>query len=117
MARLAKSYPKGKYILRALKQSNIGRSNAVYLYYYWQKRQIRKAMDLFVDEKDWNPNAENNTGGFRPSYGQDYVKYNTYLQKFLRKVDNKIVSYIDMHGDISPETILDIIDGNDKVLR
>ena len=55
-------------------------------------------MDLFVDEKDWNSNAENNTGGFRPSYGQDYVKYNTYLQKLLREVDNKIVSYIDMHG-------------------
>ena len=45
------------------------------------------------------------------------MKYNTYLQKLLREVDNKIVSYIDMHGDISPETILDIIDGNDKVLR
>ena len=117
MARQAKSYPKGKFILRALRQSKTGRSNAVYLYYYWQKRQIRKAMDLFVDGKDWNPNAENNTGGFRPSYGQEYVKYNTYLQKFLREVDNKIVSYIDMHGDISPETILDIIDGNDKVLR
>ncbi len=117
MARQKKTYPKGKYILRPLRNSKTGKENAVYLYYYWHNKQIRKAMDLFVDNRDWNSSAENNTGGFRSSYGPEYEKRNAFLQKVLKQFDTKIISYIEKHGDISVETIQALLDGTDAILR
>lgn len=49
MARQAKSYPKGKYILRALKQSKTGRSNAVYLSETKLTERQRKIINLIKE--------------------------------------------------------------------
>ena len=94
MAKQAKIYPKGRFVLRPLQQQS-GKTNAVYMYYYWQRKQLRKAMDMFVDEKDWNENAEHGTGGFRASYGPDFQEKNKLLQKMLLDTDKKILEHME----------------------
>lgn len=116
MAKQAKIYPKGRFILRPLKQQS-GMTNAVYMYYFWQRKQLRKAMDLYVDEKDWNENAEHGTGGFRASYGSDYLEKNAFLQSVLQETDKKILEYIQKNGSITPDVIASMMNCNGTMLR
>ena len=116
MAKQAKIYPKGRFILRPLKQQS-GMTNAVYMYYFWQRKQLRKTMDLYVDEKDWNENAEHGTGGFRASYGSDYQEKNAFLQSVLQETDKKILEYIQKNGSITPDVIASMMNGNGTMLR
>ena len=116
MAKQAKIYPKGRFVLRPLQQQS-GKTNAVYMYYYWQRKQLRKAMDMFVDEKDWNENAEHGAGGFRASYGPDYQEKNKLLQKMLLDTDKKILEHIQKHGDVTPDVIMSLMNGNETSLR
>ena len=116
MAKQTKIYPKGRFILRPLKQQS-GMTNAVYMYYFWQRKQLRKAMDLYVDEKDWNENAEHGTGGLRASYGSDYQEKNAFLQSVLQETDKKILEYIQKNGSITPDVIASMMNGNGTMLR
>ena len=46
MARQQRQFPQGKYILRTPRKSQNGQVYAVYLYYYWQGKQVRRSVDL-----------------------------------------------------------------------
>ena len=52
MARQTRQFPQGKYVLRTPHQTKDGQIYAVYLYYFWKGKQVRKSVDLFVALKD-----------------------------------------------------------------
>ena len=62
MARTARQFPQGKFTLRTPKQTKNGQEYVIYIYYYWQGRQIRRSADLSVNKNDWNQNANNGVG-------------------------------------------------------
>jgi hypothetical protein len=71
MARTARQFPQGKFTLRTPKQTKNGQMYAIYIYYYWQGRQLRRSADLLVHKNDWNQSANNGVGELRASYGVD----------------------------------------------
>ena len=117
MARQTRQFPQGKYVLRTPHQTQDGQVYAVYLYYYWKGKQIRRSMDLFVTLKDWNQDANGGAGEFRPSYGPNYKERNSYLKELMHGIDCKIMDYIRLHGEIGGDTIEAFVSGDDKVLR
>ena len=94
-----------------------GQIYAVYLYYYWKGKQIRRSLDFFVAQKDWNQCANGGAGEFRPSYGPNYKERNAYLKEFMHDIDSKIMDYIKQHGEIDGETIEAFVNGDKSVLR
>ena len=72
MARQHRQFPQGKYILRSQKKSLDGQQYAIYLYYYWRGSHIRRSVDLYVKQRDWNQEANSGAGEFRSSYGPNY---------------------------------------------
>jgi hypothetical protein len=48
MARQTRQFPQGKYILRTPRKSQNGEVYAVYLYYYWKGKQLRRSVDNYV---------------------------------------------------------------------
>ena len=94
-----------------------GQVYAVYLYYFWKGKQIRKSVDLFTTQKDWNQDANGGTGEFRPSYGPNYRERNAYLRELMHDIDSKIMDYIKLHGEIDGDTIEAFVSGDDKALR
>lgn len=117
MARTARQFPQGKFTLRTPKQTNNGQEYVIYIYYYWQGRQLRRSADLSVNKNDWNQNANNGVGELRSSYGPDYQQRNLYLQKLLRGIDSQIMQYVEKHGDITCEVIEGFLDGSNDALR
>lgn len=117
MARQTRQFPQGKYVLRTPKITKDGQVYAVYLYYYWKGKQIRRSVDLFVSKKDWNQEANGGVGEFRPSYGSCYKERNSYLKELIHDVDSMILDYMKVHGEISPEVIQSFVLGDDIVLR
>jgi len=117
MARTARKFPQGKFILRTPRMTKNGQEYAIYIYYYWQTKQIRRSIDLFVAQKDWNQNANGGIGEFRSSYGPDYQERNDYLRKVLRTIESKIIDYVEKNKEIDAKTIEDFLDGNDVLLR
>ena len=117
MARTARKFPQGKYVLRTPRMTKNGQEYAIYIYYYWQTKQIRRSVDLFVAQKDWNQNANGGIGEFRSSYGPDYQERNDYLRKVLRTIESKIIDYVEKNKEIDAKTIEDFLDGNDVLLR
>ena len=117
MARTARQFPQGKFTLRTPKQTKNGQEYVIYIYYYWQGRQIRRSADLSVNKNDWNQNANNGVGELRSSYGPDYQQHNSYLQKLLRRIDSQIIQYVEKHGDIACEVIEGFLDGSNDSLR
>ena len=95
MARTARKFPQGKFVLRTPRMTKNGQEYAIYIYYYWQTKQIRRSVDLFVAQRDWNQNANGGIGEFRSSYGPDYQERNDYLRKILRTIDSKIIDYVE----------------------
>ena len=91
MARQQRQFPQGKYILRTPRKSQNGQVYAVYLYYYWQGKQVRRSVDLTVVLKDWNQDANGGVGEFRPSYGPNYKERNVYLREMMHDIDSKIM--------------------------
>jgi hypothetical protein len=79
MARQTRQFPQGKYVLRTPHVTQDGQVYAVYMYYYWKGKQIRRSVDFFVTQKDWNQEANGGAGEFRPSYGPNYKERNAYL--------------------------------------
>ncbi len=66
MARTARQFPQGKFTLRTPKQTNNGHTEyVIYIYYYWQGRQLHRSTDLSVNRSDWNQNANNGVGELR----------------------------------------------------
>ena len=100
MARQTRQFPQGKYILRSPRKSKDGQVYAIYLYYYWQGKQVRRSIDLSVALKDWNQEANGGIGEFRPSYGANYKDRNAYLRELMYDIDSKIMNYIKQHGEI-----------------
>ena len=117
MARQQRQFPQGKYILRTPRKSQSGQVYAVYLYYYWQGKQVRRSVDLTVALKDWNQDANGGAGEFRPSYGPNYKERNAYLKELMHDIDSKIMDYIKQHGEIDGDTIEAFVSGDDKALR
>jgi len=117
MARTARQFPQGKFTLRTPKQTKNGQEYVIYIYYYWQGRQIRRSADLSVNKNDWNQNANNGVGELRSSYGPDYQQRNAYFQKMLRTIDSQIIQYVEKHGDITCEVIEGFLDGSNDSLR
>ena len=117
MARLQRQFPQGKYILRSQKKIQNGQQYAVYLYYYWRGTQVRRSVDMYVAQKDWNQDANGGVGEFRPSYGPNYKEHNAYLKELMHDIDCKIMDYIKHHGEIDGETIEAFVSGDDKVYR
>ena len=114
MARQQRQFPQGKYILRS---QNKSQNYVVYLYYYWEGKQVRRSLDLYVSPKDWNQDANGGAGEFRPSYGSNYKERNAYLKEFMHDIDSKIMDYIKQHGEIDGETIEAFVNGDKGVLR
>ena len=77
MARQQRQFPQGKYILRSPRNSQIGQQFAIYLYYYWRGKHIRRSVDMYVSETDWNQDANGGAGEFRASYGSNYKERNS----------------------------------------
>ena len=118
MARTARQFPQGKFTLRTPKQTKNGQTEyVIYIYYYWQGRQLRRSTDLSVNKRDWNQDANNGVGEFRSSYGADYQERNIFLQKFLRGIDSKIIQYVEKHGNITCEVIEGFLNGSNEALR
>ena len=87
MARQTRQFPHGKYVLRTPHQTQDGQVYAVYLYYYWKGKQIRRSMDFFTALKDWNQDANGGAGEFRPSYGPNFKERNSYLKELMHDID------------------------------
>lgn len=117
MSRQQRQFPQGKYILRTPRNSQNGQVYAVYLYYYWQGKQVRRSVDMTVTLKDWNQCANGGAGEFRPSYGPNYKERNAYLKEFMHDIDSKIMDYIKQHGEIDGDTIEAFVNGDKSVLR
>ena len=117
MARTARQFPQGKFTLRTLKQTKNGQMYAIYIYYYWQGRQLRRSADLLVHKNDWNQSANNGVGELRASYGLDFQQRNAYLQRMLRSIDSQIMQYVEKHGDITCEVIEGFLNGSSDALR
>ena len=90
---------------------------AIYIYYYWQGRQLRRSADLLVHKNDWNQSANNGVGELRASYGVDFQQRNAYLQRMLRSIDSQIMQYVEKNGDITCEVIEGFLDGSSDALR
>ena len=67
MARQQRQFPQGKYILRSQKKSPDGQQYGIYLYYYWRGMHVRRSVDMYVAQKDWNQEANGGAGEFRSS--------------------------------------------------
>ena len=117
MARQTRQFPQGKYVLRTPHDTIDGQVYAVYLYYFWKGKQIRKSVDLFTAQKDWKQDANGGAGEFRPSYGPNYKERNAYLRELMHDIDSKIMDYIKQHGEIDGDTIEAFVSGDDKALR
>ena len=87
MARQQRQFPQGKYILRTPRKSQNGQVYAVYLYYYWLGKQVRRSVDLTVALKDWNQDANGGVGEFRPNYKER----NAYLRELMHDIDSNIM--------------------------
>jgi integrase len=117
MARQQRQFPQGKYILRPLRNSQNTQQYAIYLYYYWRGSHIRRSVDLYVNQSDWNQEANGGVGEFRPSYGPNYQERNAYLRELMRDIDSKIMDHIKQHDEIDGDTIEAFVSGDDKALR
>ena len=79
MARQKRQFPQGKYILRSQKKSQNVQQYAIYLYYFWRGTHIRRSVDLYVFQKDWNQDANGGAGELRSSYGPNYKEWNALI--------------------------------------
>ena len=117
MARKSRQFPIGKFTLRTPRKTKNGQEYIIYIYYYWQGRQLRRSTDISVSKKDWNQNANNGVGELRSSYGSNYQQRNVFLQKLLRNIDSQIMEYVEKHSIISCEVIESFLDGSSDALR
>ena len=117
MARQQRQFPQGKYVLRTPHVTQDGQVYAVYMYYYWKGKQIRRSVDFFVTQKDWNQEANGGVGEFRPSYGPNYKERNAYLKKLMHDIESKIMDYLKKNEEITGEVIEAFVNGDKSVLR
>ena len=117
MARQTRQFPQGKYVLRTPHVTQDGQVYAVYMYYYWKGKQIRRSVDFFVSQKDWNQDANGGVGEFRPSYGPNYKERNAYLKELMHDIDSKIMDYLKKNEEITGEVIEAFVNGDKSVLR
>ncbi len=114
MARQQRQFPQGKYILRS---QNKSQNYAVYLYYYWRGTHVRRSVDFYVSQKDWNQDANGGVGEFRPSYGPNYKERNAYLKELMHDIDSKIMDYLKKNEEITGEVIEAFVNGDKSALR
>lgn len=117
MARQTRQFPQGKYVLRTPHVTQNGQVYAVYMYYYWKGKQIRRSVDFFVSQKDWNQDANGGAGEFRPSYGPNYKARNAYLKELMHDIDSRIMDYLKKNEEITGEVIEAFVNGDKSVLR
>ena len=106
MARTARQFPQGKFTLRTPKQTNNGHTEyVIYIYYYWQERQLRCSTDLSVNRSDWNQNANNGVGELRYHLHPEASFYGEVEGESMRDAFHGIVNF-SKHGLLSNTTFL-----------
>ena len=117
MGRVARKYPTGRFILRTPAKVDEDTLYPVYLYYSYNRIQLRQSTSIMTKVKDWNKDANHGIGELRASYGSDFRKKNQNLQKMLRKIDGSIFDYVEQNGSINADVIKGFMYGDDKLLR
>ncbi len=93
MGRAKRKFPKGALFLRVERNADVNAEYPVYVRYIWDRRIIKKDTGFSSRIRDWNPDAYNGQGAFRPSYGGCYVRCNNLLRDILANIDNTIKEY------------------------
>ncbi len=93
MGRAKRKFPKGAFFLRVERNAEVNVEYPVYVRYIWDRRIIKKDTGFSSRIRDWNPDAYNGQGAFRPSYGGCYVRCNNLLRDILANIDNTIKEY------------------------
>ena len=117
MGRIARKYPSGRFILRTPTNIDEDKLYPVYLYYSYNRKQLRQSTSIMTTFKDWNQNANHGIGELRASYGSDYRRKNQQLQKLIKQIDGKIFDYVEQNGAINADVIKSFMLGDDKLLR
>lgn len=106
MSKVKRPYPLGKYRLRVPKIINEEKAYSVDIEYTWNRQAYRKATNIFVKTKDWNPDGNRQRGEVRSSYGQDFKRVNAFLQQKIENIDFKLAEYNAQHpNQITGEVI------------
>lgn len=106
MGRIKRPYPLGKYRLRTPKEVDEKKPYPVDLEYTWNRKVIRKSMNVYVKLADWNQEQNLGRGGVRASYGPDAKKVNNLLLSKVEQIDAVLALYHKEHPDqITTEVI------------
>ncbi len=117
MARVARKYPQGRFILRTPAEVDEEKLYPIYLYYSYNRKQLRQSTSITAMAKDWNQDANHGIGALRATYGQDFRRKNQQLQKMLKKIDGSIYDYVEQNGSINADVIKGFMMGDDNLLR
>lgn len=110
MGRPKRQYPLGKYRLRASRSPETAGQYAVDLEYTWNRKVIRKAMNITVTPQQWNQNGNQGRGELRKNYGSEYSRMNALLLNRVEQADAKLAEYNSNHpGQITEQVIQDIL--------
>lgn len=115
MGRAKREIPIGKLRLRTNGKPQTNKMYQIYYEYTWNTKVRRKASGIKAFYKDWNPKA-NKRGELRSSYGEEYRRMNSILNKRLDKYDADLAQYHEKHGRITVE-IIDAILNNEPIMR
>lgn len=115
MGRAKRDVPKGKFRLRVIGKPKPNKLYQINIEYTWNARIIRKATGITARYADWNPNA-NHRGELRSTYGEEYKRTNSLLNKRLDKIDADLVEYKEKHDRITVEVIKAILN-NEPIMR
>lgn len=115
MGRAKNEVPIGKLRLRVVGKPQPNKFYQVNYEYTWNSKVIRKASGIKAHFADWNPKA-NKRGELRSSYGEEYRRMNSLLNKRLDKIDADLVEYKEKHDRITVEVIKAILN-NEPVMR
>lgn len=108
MGRQKREIPKGKFRLRVNGTPQSDKAYQVNIEYTWNTTIIRKATDVKVRFADWNPRGNMGRGELRPSYGDEYKRTNSLLNKRIDKIDADLVEYNTKHPN---QVTADVIRG------
>lgn len=115
MGRAKREVPKGKFRLRVIGKPQRNKLYQINIEYTWNGKTIRKATGITARDDDWNPKA-NHRGELRSTYGEEYRRTNSMLNKRLDKYDADLLEYHEKHGLITVEVIRAIIN-NEPIMR
>lgn len=111
MARSNRTYPQGKFRIRAPKNADSEKRYPIDIQYTWNLQMIRRSYQLSIKYSDWDPNLNNGRGGVKTSFGQDARRVNAKMNARLEEIDSKLEAFAKEHPDeITPAVIKAAID-------